>query len=67
MPTVLQFAKRTLIMFGAPLALVLFLFIIKPTGVAFAQANSISGTVYHDVAGTAITSTFTTFIMVPNN
>ena len=61
MPTVLQFAKRTLIMFGAPLALVLLLLIIKPTGVAFAQANSISGTVYHDVAGTAITSTFTTF------
>lgn len=61
MPTVLQFARRALLMFGAPLTLVLFLLLFKPTGVAFAQANSISGTVYHDVAGSAITTTFTTF------
>ena len=38
----------------------LFTWAESPT-IAYAQTASISGTVYHDEAGTAITSTFTTF------
>jgi len=48
-------------MLGAPLAFVIFLLLFHPTDIAFAQTNSIAGTVYYDVAGTAITTTFTTF------
>ncbi len=62
MPTVLHLARRALMMLGAPLAFVVFLLLFKPTGVAFAQTTSyITGTVYHDVAGTAIITDFTTF------
>ena len=61
MSKVKPFARQLLVSTVIPLLFFSLFFWAEAPSVAYAQTASISGTVYHDVAGTAITSTFTTF------
>lgn len=57
-----QLTKKILVSMGIPLLFITFLLWAEAPTTAYAQSTgSISGTIYHDVAGTAISSTFTTF------
>lgn len=57
-----QLTRQILVSMGIPLLFITFLLWAEAPTVAYAQSTgSVSGTVYHDVAGTAISSTFTTF------
>ncbi len=61
MSKIKQLIKQLLISIIVPLFLLSLLAWVETPSVAYAQTASISGTVYHDVTGTAITNTFTTF------
>lgn len=57
-----QLTRQILVSMGIPLLFITFLLWAETPTIAYAQSTgSISGAVYHDVAGTAISSTFTTF------